>query len=201
MEAVNSKSLRVYKTSEKERADAKAYRESHPEVIRAWREKNSERLAAKGKVWAAANPEKCKLYALKRSCSELERERQRAYRRAHPERRRKWSLENPDKMREYGRVHHLAKFGLTLAAYDALFKKQCGLCAICHRPETSVFKGKVRSLAIDHDHRCCPAGRACEKCIRGLLCYTCNSGIGYLGDDPNRVMAAARYLTERTKVL
>ena len=30
--------------------------------------------------------------------------------------------------------------------------------------------------------------------IRGLLCHSCNVGIGYLKDDPNRCMKAAEYL-------
>ena len=104
-------------------------------------------------MWRAANPEKMKLYKSRRN-KEKDRETGRLYRRLHPEKSKKWEQANPHKMKEYARVHHLAKFGLTPASYEALLAKQNGLCAICKRPETSVFKGNVRSLAIDHDQNC-----------------------------------------------
>lgn len=40
------------------------------------------------------------------------------------------------------------------------------------------MKGGLARLAIDHDHECHPAGQACKNCIRGLLCFSCNAGIG-----------------------
>lgn len=56
---------------------------------------------------------------------------------------------------------HLARdFGLDDAQYEALLKRQEGVCAICHRPPK-----KIR-LHIDHDHK--------TGVIRGLLCSWCN---------------------------
>lgn len=72
------------------------------------------------------------------------------------------------------RVSRLAAYGLTQDEYDAMLAAQGGLCAICRSPESG-----NRSLAVDHDHACCPsAKRSCGKCIRGLLCTRCNVTLG-----------------------
>jgi hypothetical protein len=36
--------------------------------------------------------------------------------------------------------------------------------------------------------------------VRGLLCNNCNRGIGYLGDDPEIIKAAARYVTKHRQL-
>lgn len=43
-------------------------------------------------------------------------------------------------------------------------------------------------LHVDHDH---VSGK-----MRGLLCQKCNHGIGLMGEDPDRLRRAARYLEE-----
>lgn len=64
-------------------------------------------------------------------------------------------------------------------------------CAICH-----TWDSGGRRWHVDHDHSCCPGIRSCGECVRGILCGTCNSGIGMLGDDPVRVRNAVKYLEE-----
>jgi hypothetical protein len=46
-------------------------------------------------------------------------------------------------------------------------------CAVCDCSER-------RRLNVDHDHRCCPGDQSCGKCVRGLLCRTCNRIEGLL---------------------
>lgn len=80
-------------------------------------------------------------------------------------------------------------FGISLADYAAMLKEQNGVCAICHEPETSIRDGKLKQLAVDHDHE--------TGAIRGLLCSNCNPMIGYAKDSPERLEAGAAYLRER----
>ena len=61
-------------------------------------------------------------------------------------------------------------------------------CAICGIPEEEAPKGRLHT---DHDH----SERGAIG-IRGLLCSNCNSGLGHFKDDPERMLAAIRYLRE-----
>jgi hypothetical protein len=84
----------------------------------------------------------------------------------------------------------LRLFGVTPERYEAMLSGQGGVCASCGAPPSP-----DRRMAIDHDHACCPtAGRSCGACVRGLLCSPCNTGLGFFGDSPDRLMAAAAYL-------
>lgn len=75
------------------------------------------------------------------------------------------------------------KWSLTLDQYNDILKKQKGLCAICKNPETA---HGGRALSVDHDHE---TGK-----IRGLLCHSCNTGIGHLKDNMATCKRAAHYL-------
>ena len=87
--------------------------------------------------------------------------------------------------------HRLENYGITAAQYDALLSAQGGGCAICGEQCST-----GRMLAVDHDHECCPDYiKTCGECTRGLLCGSCNQGLGKLGDDPERLIRAARYVS------
>lgn len=68
----------------------------------------------------------------------------------------------------------LRRYGLEIHDYRALLRDQSGACAICRVPEDRCD----RSLAIDHDHQCCPGETSCGGCVRGLLCGACNIALG-----------------------
>lgn len=81
------------------------------------------------------------------------------------------------------RARTLRKHGITPTQYDEILSAQGGVCAIGkERPAKS---GGSR-LVVDHDHT---TGK-----VRGLLCFHCNTGLGHLRDDPERLAAAIAYL-------
>jgi len=90
----------------------------------------------------------------------------------HPRQRR-------TRVRRYDRARWLRRYGLSLADYDAMLARQGGVCGICKR------QSGIR-LCVDHCHA---TGR-----VRGLLCRTCNSGLGFYQDDPRLTRAATAYL-------
>ena len=92
------------------------------------------------------------------------------------------------------RKRHLASYGITVEEYDALFAAQGGRCGICYEPETMEKAGVVLTLSVDHDHDCCPGKRSCGGCVRGLLCYKCNIGLGMFADSPDLLTSAVSYL-------
>lgn len=87
-----------------------------------------------------------------------------------------------DKQRASLKRRLYVKYGMTVGDYNDLLKKQNGMCAICLLPP-----GK-QALRVDHDHD--------TNEVRGLLCGTCNSGIGHLRDDVNLLKAAIEYLQD-----
>jgi len=79
-------------------------------------------------------------------------------------------------------------YGITIGDYDRMFVKQSGVCKICGTDNPGTNKGR---FAIDHNHE---TGK-----VRGLLCYSCNVGIGHLKDDPFILLSAFKYLKNEEK--
>ncbi len=80
----------------------------------------------------------------------------------------------------------LRRLGLTPNDFERMMLEQSGVCKICKQPETTMKLGRVMKLAVDHDHH--------TKKIRGLLCNSCNQGLGHFKDSSTRLIAAAEYL-------
>jgi len=89
--------------------------------------------------------------------------------------------------------HNIRKYGINEETYQNMLKECGGVCNICKMPETSVKKNtnEIRRLAIDHDHN--------TLAVRGLLCSTCNTGIGKLRDSIEILEAAILYLRRHKK--
>lgn len=85
--------------------------------------------------------------------------------------------------------------------YTAQLAKQNGVCEICKHPELRTTpKGGIKSLAVDHDHRCCAGSRSCGQCVRGLICEKCNHAIGEVEDNIEILESAILYLKSHQKV-
>ena len=77
------------------------------------------------------------------------------------------------------RRHRARVYGMTVGDFEALREAQNNRCAICN----GAF---VKSPHIDHDHK--------TGAVRGLLCSSCNTGLGLLRDDPRLMRSAIKYL-------
>jgi len=94
---------------------------------------------------------------------------------------RSWAKQNPDKVKAKRRRRTLKQYGLTPEQWEAKFEAQGRACAICKSPEP-----KGSNWATDHDHR---TGQ-----VRGILCCSCNAGLGQMQDSPTVLRLSAEYL-------
>lgn len=134
--------------------------------------------AAYLREWRANNPDRLKEHARARRANP-------EYQNKHRIESRKYYEKNPDAYRERNLRQN---FGITLDEYREMEAAQDGKCAVCGEKCKS-----GRSLAVDHNHE---TGE-----IRALLCMNCNRAIGWMQDDPDRLMAAAAYLLRYQDVL
>lgn len=86
-------------------------------------------------------------------------------------------------------------YGISLAEYNEMLTVQGGVCAVCKQPEIAPAGRNKRTidrvpmLHVDHCHT--------TGAIRGLLCTRCNTALGSLCEDPERVLALLKYIEER----
>ena len=72
-------------------------------------------------------------------------------------------------------------FNLTPEEYASMLEEQGGICRICGNPPTD-----KKALCVDHNHD--------TGAVRGLLCSTCNTGLGQFQDSPDMLQKAREYL-------
>jgi len=106
---------------------------------------------------------------------------------------RNWQTRNRDKMREINRKWHAAnrdksnyakraaRLGMTADELEAFLLKTKNRCMICGKRAKAAEK-----FHIDHDHK--------DRAVRGLLCLSCNVGIGFFLDNPVLLQKAIAYL-------
>ncbi len=81
--------------------------------------------------------------------------------------------------REYLRGYWLQyQYGVSSEQLEVMLKEQSNCCGIC--------KCYLEKPCVDHDHT---TGK-----VRGLLCDSCNQGLGRFKDNYETIVAAAEYL-------
>lgn len=96
-------------------------------------------------------------------------------------RTKKWLQNNKHRIRE----RNISRYKITLKEYDDLLKKQNFKCAICGSDKSGNNKF-AKNFSIDHCHK--------TKKVRGLLCNSCNRGIGLFKDNIDILLKAVEYL-------
>lgn len=89
--------------------------------------------------------------------------------------------------RKYRLHKKLKQHSAPLELYEVLFVKQNGRCAICKTVPTA-----ERRLAIDHCYT--------TNQVRGLLCFSCNTGLGHFRDNQDSLNNALEYLQSYLKL-
>lgn len=79
-------------------------------------------------------------------------------------------------------LHLKREYGISSDEYDTLLLKQNGQCCICGTASGT------QTLHVDHCHT--------TGTIRGLLCNSCNTGLGHFRDNPALLQKAITYLKE-----
>lgn len=107
-----------------------------------------------------------------RSCKSCWRLRAQENRASHPD---------PEARKIAAFERHLRiTYGISREDFDKILAVQGYACAICRDGLT------VETAHVDHCHQ--------ANVIRGLLCFSCNTGIGKFGDNPVRLRTAAQYV-------
>jgi hypothetical protein len=92
---------------------------------------------------------------------------------------------DPKEWSEKNRASHIkVKYGLTIDDYNAILSAQGGVCAICKRADWN-----RKGPQIDHDHQ--------TKRVRGILCASCNTAIGFIKENPIIAWGMAEYLKKK----
>lgn len=107
---------------------------------------------------------------LSSSCKECTKERVRKRHESNPSRTKNNALKR--------------QYGITLDEHNKMFDEQNGVCYLCKKPGD----GRWKKLCVDHDHT---TGK-----VRKLLCRSCNTALGQVGDNVELLTNMIQYLKE-----
>lgn len=91
-----------------------------------------------------------------------------------------WRDGNKDKVLN---KRYKERYGITLDEYNQMLINQDKKCLICGVDESNA---RDKKLVVDHNHA--------TGAIRGLLCHSCNCGLGYFKDKEDLLNKAINYL-------
>lgn len=90
------------------------------------------------------------------------------------DRAKRWGQAHPEQVKN---TRMQVQYGISESLRQLIEAEQDGLCAIC--------SSKVK-LVVDHNHK--------TDRVRGLLCFSCNSLLGFAKDNPDILQKAITYL-------
>jgi hypothetical protein len=93
--------------------------------------------------------------------------------------------QNPSKRSKQDYKRKFKRHGLTEEQYLDFFNLHSGKCHVCKERDAN---------NIDHDHKCCPGSYSCGKCVRGVLCNQCNTSLGLMNDDVEKIKNLIKYI-------
>ena len=97
-------------------------------------------------------------------------------RKCHTLKTNKWQKENPKKVAlSHRKKFFKHKYNISLQQYDEMVEKQENKCLICSKNPDQTSRTINKILHVDHCHK---TGK-----VRGLLCFSCNTALGFLNDD------------------
>ena len=132
-----------------------------------WKAKNAAEVSEYQKVWRERNKEAVQQY-------------NKSYIKAY--------VSLPE-VKEKARERNLQRnYRLSQKDFNLLWSEQKGCCAVCSVQMSPRGKGR-NAVCVDHNHD--------TGMVRGLLCGSCNRGIGCLRDSPEVIDAAAAYLRKQ----
>ncbi len=90
------------------------------------------------------------------------------------------------------RIKNIERYGITIDQYYKILEDQDYRCKLCNKKD---FTKRLR-LCIDHDHKCCEGSTSCGKCVRGLICFNCNTALGNVKDNIKTLQNMIDYLSK-----